>query len=100
VRSVVFRGVHFVVVDAMTLDETGEGTDLVQRVKREQDPAWGRPVLVTHYPLFRESDEKCSEPDEAPPEKKLAKFRQGVEAYRVATSNMVNPKETFSFLIC
>ena len=32
---------------------------------------------MSHYPLYRTSDEHCSEPDEAPPEEKSKLFREG-----------------------
>ena len=36
-----------------------------------------QPILMSHYPLYRKSDEHCNEPDEAPAEEKSKPFREG-----------------------
>ncbi|CAG0918104.1 unnamed protein product [Notodromas monacha] len=102
VRSVIFGKTRFVIVDSMTLDETGAGAELLQRIASNSvvEPDVGRPVLVTHYPLFRKSDEACDEPDGATELAKRMQFVEGVQALKVATSNMLlnvlQPRLAFS----
>ncbi|XP_011054442.1 PREDICTED: metallophosphoesterase 1 isoform X4 [Acromyrmex echinatior] len=37
---------------------------------------YSRPILLQHYPMYRESDEICNELDQAPDELKAIKFRE------------------------
>ncbi|KAL7645014.1 UNVERIFIED_CONTAM: hypothetical protein RMT77_003384 [Armadillidium vulgare] len=48
-----------------------------------------RPILVQHYPLYRESDAVCSEIDSAPHEEKKRKFREKWECLSRDNSEML-----------
>ncbi|XP_014204125.1 metallophosphoesterase 1 [Copidosoma floridanum] len=96
VKRVSIRGNHFVLLNSMALEGDGcflcrptevainkiskslkcakgvgnncENTNIIKR--------YSRPILVQHYPLYRESDEICNEVDEAPADIKSIKFRE------------------------
>ncbi|OXU26431.1 hypothetical protein TSAR_004113 [Trichomalopsis sarcophagae] len=96
VRRISIRGNHFVLVNSMALE--GDGCFLcrptevaVNKISKHLKCAKGigsdcnknnaikrysRPILLQHFPLYRESDEICDELDEAPAEIKDIKFRE------------------------
>lgn len=85
VRLVSLRGNHFILVNSMAME--GDGCSLCSRAVRQIDKIkdllkcssgsslckgktklerYSRPILMQHYPLYRESDSICTEPDAAP----------------------------------
>lgn len=95
VKRVTIRGNHFVLVNSMALE--GDGCFLcrpaevaLHKIAKHLKCARGigecsmqksikrfsRPILLQHYPMYRESDALCSEPDEAPEDIKDIKFRE------------------------
>ncbi|XP_045511762.1 metallophosphoesterase 1-like isoform X1 [Colias croceus] len=85
VSLVSVRGNHFVLINSMAME--GDGCTLCSRavaeINRISDvlkcssgsalckgkakvPKYSRPILMQHYPLYRESDSICTEPDAAP----------------------------------
>lgn len=70
----------FVAINSMAMegDECSLCAAAESRVKEVSDSLTNssdRPVLLSHFPLFRESDEHCNEPDSAEAEDKLVEFR-------------------------
>ncbi|XP_045785927.1 metallophosphoesterase 1 [Maniola jurtina] len=86
VRLVSIRGNHFVLINSMAME--GDGCSLCSRAVAEIDrisdilkcssgsalckgktklQLYSRPIVMQHYPLYRESDRICTEPDAAPP---------------------------------
>lgn len=96
VRLISVRGNHFVLVNSMALEGDGcflckpaeeELTKIEKQLKCAQgslkncDPKgklknYSRPILMQHYPLYRESDMECNDFDAAPLPEKSEKFRE------------------------
>ncbi|XP_011866752.1 PREDICTED: metallophosphoesterase 1 isoform X1 [Vollenhovia emeryi] len=57
---------------------------------------YSRPILLQHYPMYRESDEICNELDQAPNELKAIKFRERWECLSKEASeqllDILNPR--------
>ncbi|CAK1550102.1 unnamed protein product [Leptosia nina] len=85
VKLVSVRGNHFVLINSMAME--GDGCSLCSRAISELEriadtlkcssgstlckgktklPYYSRPIFMQHYPLYRESDTICTEPDAAP----------------------------------
>lgn len=70
---------------------SGAGAAIGGGGEEEEEEECERPVLLTHYPLFRESDEFCNELDEAPSEEKYTRFREKWDCLsREATESIVS----------
>lgn len=50
--------------------------ELCEYWKNSMMQQYSMPIILQHYPLFRESDAVCSEPDEAPEDIKYIRFRE------------------------
>ena len=48
-----------------------------------------QPVLLSHFPLYRESDAHCDEPDQAPIQEKSVKFREGWDCISRQSSDLL-----------
>ncbi|XP_063978966.1 metallophosphoesterase 1 [Diachasmimorpha longicaudata] len=115
VKRVTIRGNHFVLVNSMAME--GDGCFLcrsaevaLNKIAKHLKCARGigecnelksidrysRPILLQHYPMYRESDSLCSEPDEAPEEIKDIKFRERWECLSKEASkqllDILNPR--------
>ena len=59
-----------------------------------------QPILMSHYPLYRLSDEHCDEPDGAPEDEKADKFREGWDCLTKNASQLLldtlNPRLVLS----
>ncbi|KAJ0182005.1 hypothetical protein K1T71_002727 [Dendrolimus kikuchii] len=85
VRLISVRGNHFVLINSMAME--GDGCSLCSRAVSQIDKIkdllkcssgsslcknkiklerYSRPIIMQHYPLYRESDGICTEPDAAP----------------------------------
>ncbi|CAB3230744.1 unnamed protein product [Arctia plantaginis] len=85
VQLVSIKGNHFILINSMALE--GDGCSLCSRAVAEIDrisnilkcssgsslckgntklQKYSRPIIMQHYPLYRESDSMCTEPDAAP----------------------------------
>ncbi|CAL7935914.1 unnamed protein product [Xylocopa violacea] len=57
---------------------------------------YSRPIILQHYPMYRESDAICNEPDQAPDEIKNIKFRERWECLSKEASgqllDIMNPR--------
>ncbi|XP_012252317.2 metallophosphoesterase 1 isoform X2 [Athalia rosae] len=95
VRKISIRGNHFVLLNSMALEGDGcflcRPTEIaLDRIAKQLQCTKGigsckvndilkqysRPIILQHYPMYRESDEICHELDEAPPQLKDVKFRE------------------------
>ncbi|XP_046747456.1 metallophosphoesterase 1 [Diprion similis] len=96
VERVSVRGNHFVLMNSMALEGDGcflcKPTEMaLKRIAKQLKCTKGigssckskdilkqysRPILLQHYPMYRESDEICHEVDEAPANIKNEKFRE------------------------
>ncbi|XP_015115341.1 metallophosphoesterase 1 isoform X2 [Diachasma alloeum] len=115
VKRVTIRGNHFVLVNSMAME--GDGCFLCRPAEvalnkiakhlkcargigecnmQKSIKRYSRPVLLQHYPMYRESDSLCSEPDEAPEEIKDIKFRERWECLSREASeqllDILNPR--------
>lgn len=89
VRHIRLRNVTFILINSVAFEGDGcflcaDAAKALVKVGKElcnnntsSEENCEQPVLLTHYPLFRESDEFCDEPDEAPKEEKYTRFREG-----------------------
>lgn len=99
VRMVNVRGNHFVLINSMALE--GDGCFLCKSAEQQlsklekilscslkQNPnchhtqtlsKYSRPILMQHFPLFRESDKDCSDFDAAPYPEREELFREKME---------------------
>ncbi|XP_011297903.1 metallophosphoesterase 1 [Fopius arisanus] len=115
VKRVTIRGNHFVLVNSMAME--GDGCFLCRPAEvalnkiakhlkcargigecsiHQSIKRYSRPVLLQHYPMYRESDSLCSEPDQAPEEIKDIKFRERWECLSREASeqllDILNPR--------
>ncbi|CAH2067160.1 unnamed protein product, partial [Iphiclides podalirius] len=95
VRLISLRGNHFVLINSMAME--GDGCSLCSRAVAEIDKIadilkcssgsplcksqtklelYSRPIVMQHYPLYRESDSVCTEPDAAPLPQRRNLFEQ------------------------
>ncbi|KAB0798267.1 hypothetical protein PPYR_09260 [Photinus pyralis] len=94
VQFVTLGGNHFVLINSMALERDGcflcksAELQLAQIEKKlnclksegncqRDNLTYSRPILMQHFPLYRETDEVCNEPDEAPFPLKSKKYREG-----------------------
>ncbi|XP_049787688.1 metallophosphoesterase 1 isoform X1 [Schistocerca cancellata] len=108
VRLVSIKGNHFVLINSMAME--GDGCFLcrpaelqLQRISKrlkctkgvgkcDRDlllDIYSRPIVLQHFPMYRESDAICHEPDEAPEEIKTQKFRERWECLSRESSQML-----------
>ena len=92
------KGVQFVSVNSMAME--GDGCFLCQSAREELDQVarelkcmdkkdceldydflngYSRPILLQHFPLYRESDAQCDEEDEAPANEKHKPFQANMD---------------------
>ncbi|XP_050303617.1 metallophosphoesterase 1-like [Anthonomus grandis grandis] len=95
VRLINIRGNNFVLVNSVALEGDGcflckpaelELAKIAAKLKCSQNmtkscpfediPNYSRPILMQHYPLYRKSDEKCSDFDAAPFPEREEPFRE------------------------
>ena len=57
-----------------------------QKKKNENQTITPLPILMSHFPLYRVSDEHCDEPDEAPKDEKSVKMREGWDCISAESS--------------
>ncbi|KDR24002.1 metallophosphoesterase 1 isoform X2 [Zootermopsis nevadensis] len=108
VRLVSVKGNHFVLVNSMAMEGDGcflcrpaelqlqkisrrlKCTNGVGRCDRGMDlTQYSRPILLQHFPMYRESDAECSEPDQAPKDEKTQKFRERWECVSKESSEQL-----------
>lgn len=95
-RRISLRGNHFVLLNSMALEGDGcflcRPTEIaINKISKQlkcskgigsncesvkTEAQYSRPILLQHYPMYRESDEMCNEPDEAPEKIKKEKFQE------------------------
>ncbi|XP_014259319.1 metallophosphoesterase 1 isoform X2 [Cimex lectularius] len=108
VRMLTIEGNHFVLINSMAMEgdrcflcrpaEIQIG-NIAKKLKcaRGSGPCpksvdikqYSRPILLQHFPLYRESDEGCNEIDEAPEDEKRQKFRERWECLSKESSYML-----------
>lgn len=108
VRLVSVKGNHFVLVNSMAMEGDGcflcrpaelqlqkisrrlKCTKGVGRCDRGMDlTQFSRPILLQHFPMYRESDAECSGPDQAPEDEKTQKFRERWECLSKESSEQL-----------
>ncbi|KAJ9585291.1 hypothetical protein L9F63_002921, partial [Diploptera punctata] len=108
VRFVSIKGNHFVLVNSMAMEGDGcflcrpaelllqkisrrlKCTKGIGRCDRGMDLAqYSRPILLQHFPMYRESDVDCNEPDQAPEDEKKQKFRERWECLSKESSEQL-----------
>ncbi|XP_067002497.1 metallophosphoesterase 1 isoform X2 [Anabrus simplex] len=108
VHIVTIKGNHFVILNSMAME--GDGCFLcrpaelqLQKISRRLKCTRGigkceagmelyqysRPILLQHFPMYRESDADCHEPDQAPEDEKKQKFRERWECLSKESSEML-----------
>ncbi|KAG5320845.1 MPPE1 Metallophosphoesterase, partial [Pseudoatta argentina] len=116
VRRLSLRDSHFVLINSMALEGDGcflcRPTEIaVNKIAKDLKCArrigndcynasaisrYSRPILLQHYPMYRESDEICNELDQAPDELKAIKFRERWECLSKEASeqllDILNPR--------
>ncbi|KAK0179388.1 hypothetical protein PV327_005145 [Microctonus hyperodae] len=116
VRRISIRGNHFVLTNSMALE--GDGCFICRPVedalneiakylkcakgvgahcnKNTTIKRYSRPILLQHYPMYRESDALCAEADQAPDDIKNIKFRERWECLSKEASeqllDILNPR--------
>ncbi|KAL1491182.1 hypothetical protein ABEB36_011820 [Hypothenemus hampei] len=94
VQLLTLKGSHFVLVNSIALEGDGCSfcysaevqlaeiskkllcTEKHCDLKANRLEKYSRPILMQHYPLFRESDEQCDDFDSAPMPQKRERFRE------------------------
>ncbi|XP_076243466.1 per1-like protein PGAP5 [Calliopsis andreniformis] len=116
VKRVSIRGNHFVLINSMALEGDGcflcRPTEIaLNKIARHLKCAknmgnqcskdniisrYSKPIVLQHYPMYRESDEICNELDQAPDEIKNVKFRERWECLSKEASeqllDILNPR--------
>ncbi|XP_051156339.1 metallophosphoesterase 1 isoform X2 [Leptopilina boulardi] len=116
VRRISIRGNHFVLINSMALEGDGcflcRPTEIaINKISKHLNCARGleenctknnsikrysRPILLQHFPMYRESDKICDELDEAPLDIKNIKFRERWECLSEEASkqllDILNPR--------
>lgn len=116
VRRVSVRDNHFVLINSMAMEGDGcflcRPTEIaVNKIAKDLKCArkmsidcrnastisrYSRPILLQHYPMYRESDKICNELDQAPDEIKAIKFRERWECLSKEASeqllDILNPR--------
>ncbi|XP_053983084.1 metallophosphoesterase 1 [Hylaeus volcanicus] len=116
VKRVSVRGNHFVLINSMALEGDGcflcRPTEIaLNRIaahlkcaqykenhcgKNNTISRYSRPIILQHYPMYRESDEICNEFDQAPDDIKNIKFRERWECLSKEASeqllDILNPR--------
>lgn len=110
VKIVTMRGNHFVLINSMAME--GDGCFLCKPAEKElahierilkcsKDIHYGncknitrlekysKPILMQHFPLYRQSDMECNEPDSAPLPIKAEKFQERRECLSQEATNQV-----------
>ncbi|XP_019865055.2 metallophosphoesterase 1 isoform X2 [Aethina tumida] len=112
VQLVSLRGNHFVLINSMALEGDGcflckpaeyelnkikkilqctRGTQVDKCDKRSYLDVYSHPILMQHYPLYRQSDAECSDFDAAPLPVKHERFRERWECLsQEATLQILN----------
>ena len=96
----VINRVPFVMINSMAME--GDGCFLcksaIRSLKRVKDKLKNnngsqievvRPILMSHFPLYRKSDVHCDEPDEAPADEKSVQFREGWDCISKESSGLL-----------
>ncbi|XP_075214748.1 per1-like protein PGAP5 [Lycorma delicatula] len=108
VRMISVYGNHFVMVNSMAMEGDGcflcrpaelQINKIVARLRCTKGigkcpkgfslKQYSRPILLQHFPLYRESDADCNEPDEAPEDEKKQKFRERWECLSREATEML-----------
>ncbi|CAD6219324.1 GSCOCG00004914001-RA-CDS [Cotesia congregata] len=118
VKRVSIRGTHFILINSMAFE--GDGCFLcrpaevkIHEISKQLKCAKGiksdcaksgktiiekysRPILLQHFPMYRESDASCKELDQAPDEIKNIKFRERWDSLSKESSvqllELLNPR--------
>ncbi|XP_023329968.1 metallophosphoesterase 1-like [Eurytemora carolleeae] len=100
VQQIKLKGVDFVLINSMAFENDGcflckDAEKLLEKISSNlsctEDECPG-PVLMSHFPLYRESDELCDELDSAPGIDKMEKFRERWECISNSSSNLIKQK--------
>ncbi|XP_026320100.1 metallophosphoesterase 1-like isoform X2 [Hyposmocoma kahamanoa] len=90
VQFLTIKDSHFVLLNSMAMegdncslclearieiDKISENQDQCQTQDQTPKLKYSRPILLQHFPLYRLSDEPCTEPDSAPSWEKKIKFK-------------------------
>lgn len=94
VRKIAHSGQNYTFVAINSMAMEGDECSLcsaaesqIMAVSRSLSHSPRRPVLLSHFPLFRESDQFCNEPDSADPEEKLIEFRPRIDCISEESSD-------------
>ncbi|XP_054284978.1 metallophosphoesterase 1-like [Macrosteles quadrilineatus] len=108
VRLLTVAGNHFVLINSMAME--GDGCFLCRPAELQVNKIasrllcakgvgkcrkgmglkqYSRPILLQHFPMYRESDAECNEPDEAPEDEKANKFKERWDCLSQESSEML-----------
>ncbi|XP_034234477.1 metallophosphoesterase 1 isoform X2 [Thrips palmi] len=120
VKIVSIRGNHFVLINSMAMEgddcslcrqaevklmTIAEKLRCYQGVGKGCAPGmpqkqYSRPIILQHFPMYRDSDKNCDEPDEAPEDLKRMKFRERWECLSREATEMIfdqlDPRAVFT----
>lgn len=105
VQLITIKENHFVLINSMAMEQDGcflctKAENLLKRIAKQLNTAkesnpkskidhYSRPILLQHFPMYRQSDEVCNEPDEAPEKIKKEKFKQKWDCLSKGASEMI-----------
>jgi hypothetical protein len=100
-RIKLFFSLYYVILNLPSISGRLKCTKGIGRCDRGMDLAqYSRPILLQHFPMYRESDVDCNEPDQAPEDEKTQKFRERWECLSKESSEQVSinfMSETINF---
>ncbi|XP_039279955.1 metallophosphoesterase 1-like [Nilaparvata lugens] len=108
VKLISLKGNHFILINSMAMEGDGcflcrpaevQINKIIARLQCTKGIGncskgmalrqYSRPILLQHFPLYRESDSDCNEPDEAPEDEKKQKFRERWECLSKESSEFL-----------
>ncbi|KAE8742681.1 hypothetical protein FOCC_FOCC011810 [Frankliniella occidentalis] len=120
IKMASIRGNHFVLLNSMAMEGDGcflcrqaeiklmsiaEKLRCIQGIGKSCEAGqlrkqYSRPIILQHFPMYRDSDKNCDEPDEAPEDLKKMKFRERWECLSQDATDMLfdqlNPRAVFT----
>lgn len=120
VKMISIRGNHFVLINSMAME--GDNCSLCRKAEiklmaiaeklrcyqgvgkgcasGKPQKQYSRPLILQHFPMYRDSDKTCDEPDEAPEDLKRMKFRERWDCLSQEATEMIfdqlDPRAVFT----
>jgi len=102
VELITINGIHFVTINSVTMEQDycqlcSDAEQKLLNIANQLCPnskcnLENRPILLTHFPLFRESDKDCDEIDSAPDSVKFDVYKERWDCLSLNATNLIMNK--------